>query len=192
MRKWDICEKNDVNINLVLTDGDNKAICWECNNNLMAEELGIQLMPFDNGVYEYTGLNGQKHKFRIYKIVNPGGIGFEANEITEEDDPGYKVCILGELDCDQQDLFKQLEGKIKKTISAKYLETASLPDGQTRLLLKNDDVVGRLEYIDFDGEVPLVIIDGQVFSWEELGRMLNIYEGFQFKLSIHDIIEDAE
>jgi hypothetical protein len=72
------------------------------------------------------------------------------------------------------------------------LETASLPDGQTRLLLKNDDVVGRLEYNEFDGEVPLVIIDGQVFSWEELGRMLNIYEGFQFKLSIHDIIEDAE
>ena len=191
MNKCEICQKNEVNIHLMLTDGS-KAICWECNNVLMAEELGIQLEPFDNGVYEYTGMNGKKHKFKIYKIVNPVGIGFEANEITEDGYPGYKVCILGELDCDQKNLFYQLEAKIKKTISRKYLQTASVPDGEARILLKNDDAVGRFEYAEFDGEIPLVIIDGQTFSWEELGRMINIYEGFQFKLSIHDITEDVE
>jgi hypothetical protein len=32
MKKCDLCEKNDVNINLVLPDGENKAICWDSNS----------------------------------------------------------------------------------------------------------------------------------------------------------------
>ena len=52
-------------------------------------------------------------------------------------------------------------------------------------------VVGRLEYDD-NSENHKVIIDGQSFSWDDLGRMLNAYEGFQFKLMIFDMTDDID
>ena len=58
-------------------------------------------------------------------------------------------------------------------------------------ILKDDEVVGRLEYDD-NNENHKVVIDGQSFSWDDLGRMLNAYEGFQFKLKIYDMTDDID
>jgi hypothetical protein len=41
-----------------------------------------------------------------------------------------------------------------------------------------------------DGRVPLLIIDGREITWEEFGRMMMSYEGWQFKLSIADKSEE--
>ena len=35
-----------------------------------------------------------------------------------------------------------------------------------------------------DGRVPLLVIDGQEVAWDELGRMLMSFEGWQFRLAI--------
>jgi hypothetical protein len=51
--------------------------------------------------------------------------------------------------------------------------------------------VGRLEYDD-NNENHKVVVDGQSFSWDDLGRMLNAYEGFQFKLKIYDMTDDID
>ena len=40
------------------------------------------------------------------------------------------------------------------------------------------------------GQVPLAIIDGREIKWDELGRMLMTYEGWQFKLEIRDKSEE--
>jgi hypothetical protein len=37
-----------------------------------------------------------------------------------------------------------------------------------------------------DGSVPLLVIDGKEVSWDELGRMLMTFEGWQFRLAICD------
>ena len=57
--------------------------------------------------------------------------------------------------------------------------------------LKEDEVAGRFEYSETNDEIHSVIIDGKVFTWEQLGRMLRAYEGFQFKLKIYDITDDV-
>jgi hypothetical protein len=41
-----------------------------------------------------------------------------------------------------------------------------------------------------DGRVPLVVVDGREITWEEFGRMLMAFEGWQFKLEIRDMSEE--
>jgi hypothetical protein len=41
-----------------------------------------------------------------------------------------------------------------------------------------------------DGRVPLLVIDGREITWEEFGRMLMTFEGWQFKLEIRDMSEE--
>jgi hypothetical protein len=38
--------------------------------------------------------------------------------------------------------------------------------------------------------MPLVVVDGQDMSWNELGRMLMSMEGWQFRLDIADRSEE--
>ena len=43
-----------------------------------------------------------------------------------------------------------------------------------------------LENDDYYGHPPLIVIDGKEIKWEDFGRMLMTYEGFNFKLEIFD------
>ena len=43
---------------------------------------------------------------------------------------------------------------------------------------------------DYDGRTPLLIIDGSEVTWDEFGRMLMSFEGFQFKLNLADKSEE--
>jgi len=44
---------------------------------------------------------------------------------------------------------------------------------------------GRIKY-GFGEDSPIVIIDGKPFTWDEFGRMITSYEGWQFRLKIVD------
>jgi len=52
-------------------------------------------------------------------------------------------------------------------------------------------VRGMIQWDDArDGRVPLLIVDGREITWEEFGRMLMSFEGWQFKLEIRDQSEE--
>jgi hypothetical protein len=52
-------------------------------------------------------------------------------------------------------------------------------------------VRGRIIWDDEqDGRVPLLVIDVREISWEQFGRMLMSFEGWQFKLEIRDRSEE--
>jgi hypothetical protein len=52
-------------------------------------------------------------------------------------------------------------------------------------------VRGKIEWDDSqDGSVPLLNVDGREITWQEFGRMLMSFEGWQFKLEIRDKSED--
>ena len=42
-----------------------------------------------------------------------------------------------------------------------------------------------------DGRVPLLVIDGQEVPWDELGRMLISFDGWQFGLAVCDRSEEV-
>jgi len=52
-------------------------------------------------------------------------------------------------------------------------------------------VAGRIEWDEqYEGRLPLVIIDGKEYTWEELGEMLMSFEGWDFKLKIFENWEE--
>ena len=42
-----------------------------------------------------------------------------------------------------------------------------------------------------DGAGPMLVIDGREISWDELGRMVATFEGWQFKLEFRDLSEEV-
>ena len=51
---------------------------------------------------------------------------------------------------------------------------------------------GRIECdADNDDRMPLLAVDGKEITWQEMGRMLMTFEGFQFKLDIRDKSEEV-
>jgi len=57
--------------------------------------------------------------------------------------------------------------------------------------LLHDKLVGRIEWDDdFNGQIPKVIIDGKAYTWNQVGKMLMSYEGWNLKLEITEEGED--
>jgi len=72
-------------------------------------------------------------------------------------------------------------------VAVKHLEQGSLG-----LQVAGQAVRGRIEWDDQqDGRVPVVVVDGREISWDQFGRMLMTFEGWQFKLQILDRNEEA-
>ena len=72
------------------------------------------------------------------------------------------------------------------------LSTKHLTEGERGLEIADHRVVrGRIEWDDaHNGRIPLLIIDGREIGWEEFGRMLMSFEGWQFRLNIADKSEE--
>ncbi|WP_152446034.1 hypothetical protein [Bacillus sp. THAF10] len=51
------------------------------------------------------------------------------------------------------------------------------PNGQKYHSIAEDELVGRIDYDDSNPSVPMVVIDGHPYTWEQLGRMAMSYEG---------------
>jgi len=80
-------------------------------------------------------------------------------------------------------LLGRLIGKMRRALALTHLEdTDQGPQVNDRLILRGT--------VDSDAEedhrVPMVVIDGREVSWDELGRMVAAFEGWQFKLEFRD------
>ncbi len=192
MNRCEMCHENDVEVHLTLSTGQTICICQECHANIAADYVGLDLIPFKAGMCEFTGIRGKKHKFHISRKVHSMGISYEAQEVTGNNNPGFSTAVLGSLDCDQQLLYKKLENKIKKIIFKRYLKSQRNPYGGRHTRIKDNVVVGRIIYDENQDSIPGLVIDGKLYSWDELGRMLMSYEGFQFKLKIYDICDPID
>jgi len=73
---------------------------------------------------------------------------------------------------------------VRRSLSVRYSPVSARIADQT--------VRGRIEW-DASGNsrVPLLVIDGRDVSWNEFGRMLMSFEGWQFRLTIRDRSEEA-
>jgi hypothetical protein len=72
------------------------------------------------------------------------------------------------------------------------LSTKHLTNGERGLQISGERIVrGRVECDDArNGRVPVLLIDGREIAWDEFGRMLMSFEGWQFKLTIKDKSEE--
>jgi hypothetical protein len=97
--------------------------------------------------------------------------------------------VLGDVHADSWDLFQRLYEKMRREMAIRHVErtTHGWQVGREQCL------VGRIGWdSETNGRVPLLVIDGRPFTWEEVGRMLMTFEGFTLHARIEDTIERAD
>ena len=170
------------------TEMDKEVLCVGCFNAMMSEELGVKVESFPKGV-SIRGGDGVVRHFTIKKRLHPGGINMVAEELKS---CGYQFAVHGELECDQGQLFLQLIDNAKRAMMETFIQEGQFPNGQRYHVLKKDRLVGIVESSKEEDGTPVLVVDGKPYTWEEIGKMLMSYEGFQLKVEAVDISDEIE
>lgn len=165
-----------------------RQICLKCLNMEMAEAMG--LAGFEHAKFEPVGLTdcaGDVHEFHFRTNLFGPGVAIDAFELRDGLPSGYQFQIIGNPEGDLLMLLGQLIQKMRRGLSVKHLV-----DGRYGLQIADHGMVGgKIEWDDaHDGRVPLLIVDGREVTWDEMGRMLMSFEGWQFKLALADKSEE--
>lgn len=187
MNQCERCENNEAKVSLKM-DAISMHLCSKCYNQLMSEELEVDLEQIIE-TFSLKDYQGISRTFYVERRVDPMGIFLEAVENIEF---GYKFAVFGELNCNQQQLLNKLIEKARKGMEEQQVETKIFPNGQAYNTIINDQITGLIDYDETSDGSPLVIIDGGPFTWEEVGKMVMAYEGFQIKLEMYDFTDDVE
>jgi hypothetical protein len=163
---------------------ESEHLCSECFSMETALRLETAIDYFEPSTYEVQGKGKKKHTFYIDRLVFYTGISLEAREIKRGKHHGYRFAVRGELTSDCDELLKLLLDKVEKGVKHKYLKLEYLgPVRQHHV--RETELAGNIEWDDqYDGDVPLFVIDGKEISLVELGRMLMSFEGWAFNLTI--------
>jgi hypothetical protein len=153
----------------------------------MAEYHGIKFehVQFDSiGLYDTDKV---LHKFYFRVRLLGSDVAIDAFELKHGSSVGYAFMVVGDSEEDILKLYHKLYERIKRALNRKHIERV---EGELRIT-DAGVVRGQISCADTtDGRIPCLIIDGKEVSWDELGRMLMTYEGFQFKLEIKDSGEE--
>ena len=82
----------------------------------------------------------------------------------------------------------RLISKMRRALAIAHLEDSDHgPHVNDRLILRGTVDSSPNE----EHRVPLVVVDGCEISWDELGRMVSAFEGWQFKLEFRDLSKEV-
>jgi hypothetical protein len=160
--------------------------CFACYNAWLAAESGVR---FDNAALEPVILRdavGRPHAFRIHSRLALGS-GHVMEAIEEGADGfGYEFKVIGPEESDAMILFRELYARMRRGLDTRYLREARLgPE-----LVEPHVLVGRVE-MDSESDGPALVVDGRPRSWEQIGRLLLSYEGWNVRFEITEAIEEA-
>jgi hypothetical protein len=162
-------------------------LCTPCFNAEIARTLGLQ--HFEHVRLEpvvMTDCAGEQHEFHFRTRLLGELMVLEAFELKDGGPSGYQFEIVGDRAGEPLSLLGRLIERMRRSLSVQYLEGSE--DG---VQIADRTVCGRIEWDETgDGRTPLLVIDGQEFSWDDFGRMLMTFEGWQFRLAIRDRSEE--
>lgn len=131
-------------------------MCLDCYNGEMAKELGVQAESYPETVSIRDG-EGEPHVFYLKKRLDPEGIFMEAVE------NGTGHCafeVKGDLYGNQGELLLGLLTKIERGLAERFILGEELT---------SDRLAGTIAYDKDWEEIPLVVVDGKTYKWEEIG-----------------------
>jgi hypothetical protein len=160
-----------------------RQLCSQCFNQEVASLAGLDAFQHTNftpiGLADCTG---EVHEFHFRTRLFGPGVALDAFELRNGHPSGYQFQIIGDPNDDLLVLLGRLIERIRRALSTKHIT-----NGELGLQIADCVVRGRIEWDDaHDGRVPILVIDGREVTWEELGRMLMSFEGWQFQLNIRD------
>ena len=158
-------------------------LCSRCFNAEVAKHTGHE--GFASIRFEPIGMvdrAGEKHEFHFQTRLLGNVVALDAFELQDGSPAGYRFQAVGQTGDDVFVLLGRLIEKMRRALSTQHLT-----DGEYGLQIADRTVRGRIEWDDSAAErTPLIVVDGQEISWEDFGRMLMTFEGWQFKLEISD------
>ncbi len=168
-------------------EGKYEVLCDRCFNQRVAKLIGLDFQHPDFQPVRLEDARGMLHEFRFTSKLVGTGLLIGAIEVKEDGSEGYEFTVLGDTEEEPLELFRKLYERMKRALARKFLER-----GEFGRQIGEEQVVQARITSDPEegGRVPMLVIDGEEVSWEDLGRMLMTFEGFQFQLEIYDRTEE--
>jgi len=176
-------------LHIINLDGLTSILCAPCVNatHLESSASGGQPIP-EFEPYVLKGKNKRRHTFHIRGRYGPAGITLEAFELIKGERAGYEFAVLFDNNADILAEYAKLIRKIRLGTAVRHIQRSEYGPS----IDLDTGVAGRIAWDErFDGEIPLLIVDGKPYSWEAVGRMLMTFEGFNFRLTIHDPTDEV-
>ena len=155
-----------------------------CSNAASAESSGVSFEHHDFQPITLVDVAGKAHEFHFTTRLLGDRVALDATEIRGGEPRGLRFQMIS-LDPEGEPLalLGKLVERMKRTLARKHIER-----GDLGLQITDDHVVrARIESdIEHSDRRPVVVIDGQEIDWDEFGRMLMTFEGWQFKMEIYD------
>ncbi|MBI2187934.1 MAG: hypothetical protein HYU37_12585 [Acidobacteria bacterium] len=160
--------------------------CYRCFNE---ETAAMMSVDFDNTPLQpvtVADADDVEHTFEFRSMLVPTGHALYARERVPEGQEGYEFSVLGDFDANPWDLFRLLYDRIQHGLAVRHVERGELGWRITDAR----HLVGRITSDpDRAGEIPLLVIDGRPFTWDQVGRLLMSFEGFTLRAFVDDSIE---
>ncbi len=161
-------------------------LCFACFNDEMATRMGVDFDHAQLASVVMEDAVGESHIFDIVSRISATGHVMEALEVRQGEVRGYSFAVLGDVEVDAMALFGELYERMRQGLAARHVQKGDLGWHLT----EGDRLSGRIEWDDArDGEVPCVVVDGETFTWNQVGKMLMAYEGFVVEMIVRDHIE---
>jgi hypothetical protein len=159
---------------------DGRVLCDRCADRRLATATGWPELPPAPGPEVLIGPDGRRHEMTYRLIRMPGAIRAVAEERNAPSASGYEVTLTADHRDDPSALAARLVAATHAVIGRRFLEATDRGDWA----LSSDEAWGRLEEDDEPYELPRVVIDGRSLSWDEFGRLLQAYVGWDFHLRL--------
>ena len=166
-----------------------RLLCGRCFNLEIADLGGLDdFQHIDFEPLTMTDTHGLEHVFEFRIHLFGTGVAIDAIEFMDDQTEGYRFKVIGPEDVDLLELLARLVTKMRRGLAYAHLE-----DSAHGLQISDPGIVRARVESDLDGQSdgPVVVIDGRSISWDELGRMVAAYEGFQFKLELKDLSDEV-
>ena len=160
--------------------------CYGCFNEEISARMGVEFDDTPIQPIELTDTHGVRHRFEIRSLLVATGREMVAEEVPRPERGGFRFAVLGDYEADAWELFQRLYDKMKREIAVRHVEHTEFG----WQLTKGERLVGRIEWDEeTGGAIPLLVVDGRAYSWDEVGRMLMTFEGFTLYARVEDSIE---
>ena len=133
------------------------------------------------------GRSLQPDDLRARSMLVGTGHAMSAREVKNRDaEAGYRFESLGDHETAAQDLFELLRERIRQGLSVRHVQQTEHGWQLTEAMRLS----GVIEWdSETDGALPLLVVDGRTFTWEQVGRMLMRFEVFTLNATVQDTIE---
>lgn len=169
-------------------EGGYRLLCTRCFNAEVAKRNGMT--DFENVRLEPIQMidcAGDAHQFHFQMRLLGTRLVLDAFEIQDGFRAGYEFRIIGNPGDDVLALLGRLVEKMRRAMAVRDLAING-----SQFQIRDQTVRG---FISSDpagpGDIPVVVVDGREIGWDDFGRMLAAFEGWQFRLEIRDLADDV-